>query len=190
MSKYIKRIGLHSYEAQEITEQLTLWRGDLSKQKLPLFIRIRADAGTYFTSDEFTLWCKENNIKLEIAGPKHQEQNAFVKRSYQTISRMAWSMLVLAHLLMKFYLPALDYACKILRVLPAKGLVDKEGKLTTPYAIMYGMKPHIARYKVFRCPVVFKKYKPMINGKPVSQLKQLPRGCRGIFIGLPANQAG
>ena len=68
--------------------------------------------------------------------------------------------------------------------------MDKEGKLTTPYAIIYGMKPRIARYKVFGCPVVFKKYEPMINGKPISQFKQLQRGCRGIFIGFPANQAG
>jgi len=59
---------------------------------------------------------------------------------------MARSMLVMAHLPMKFYLPALDYACKILRVLPAKGLLDSEDKMTTPCAIIYGMKPRISRY--------------------------------------------
>jgi hypothetical protein len=62
-----------------------------------------------------------------VACPKHQEQNSFIKKAYGTASQMARSMLVHSHLPMDFYHLALDYACKMLRVLPAKGLVDHEG---------------------------------------------------------------
>ena len=30
----------------------------------------------------------------------------------------------------------------------------------------------------------------MINGKIVTDFKQLQKGCRGIFVGFPDNQAG
>ena len=87
VSKYIKRIGLHSYETSEIIEQLSLWRGDLNKQGLPLFIKIRADAGTYFTSDEFTSWCGENNInwRLQAQSIKNKTllSNELTKRSVE-----------------------------------------------------------------------------------------------------------
>jgi hypothetical protein len=68
-----------------------------------------------------------------LAGKKHQEQNSFVEKAYGTASQMARLILVHAHLSMDFYHLALDYACKILRVLPAKGLVDHDGNPTTTY---------------------------------------------------------
>ena len=103
---------------------------------------------------------------------------------------MARSMLVRAHLPPCFYHFALKYACKILRVLPGKGLMDVDGNPTTTYAILHGKKPRIGRFKVFGCPCVFKKYAPMYEGKSSTKFTQLQRGCRGIFVGFPEDQAG
>ena len=135
-------------------------------------------------------WCKENNVRLEIAGPKHQEQNGFIESSYKTTARMARSMLVRSHLPIDFYHLALDYAILILRVLPAKGLQDEHGKPTTTYQLLYGKKPRIQRYKVFGCSVVFKRYEPISNGEVNSRFTTLQRGSRGIFVGFPKHQAG
>ena len=131
------------------------------KERFPTFMYLRADAGSNFTSHKFKEWCSNNKITLSIAGPKHQEQNAFVERAYGTASRMARSMLVKAHLPIAFYHLALQYACKQMRVLPAKGLLDSEGKPTTTYAILHGKKPRIGRFKVFGCPCVLRGMLPI-----------------------------
>ena len=103
---------------------------------------------------------------------------------------MGRSMLVRAHLPMQFYLLAYDYASTQLRVLPAKGLVDVEGNPTTTYAILHKKKPRIGRFKVFGCPCVFKRYAPNADGIKTTDFKQLQRGCRGVFVGFPKDQAG
>ena len=190
VSRYLDIIGMKDYSSEETIKCLNEWRGKMLKRGFELFIHLRSDAGSNFTSQDFKDWCNKEYIKLSIAAPKHQEQNGFVERAYQTASRMARAMLIKAHLKIEFYILALMYACKILRVLPAKGLVDTEGNLTTTYAILHGRKPRVQRYKVFGCPAIFKRYAPMINGKIVTDFKQLQKGCRGIFVGFPDNQAG
>jgi hypothetical protein len=124
---------------------------------------------------------------LTIAAPAHQEQNAFVERAFGTASRMARSMLVSARLPLTFFHLAIDYACKILRILPAKGLLDVDGNPTTTYAILHNKKPRIARVKVFGCPVVVKQEAP---GSINTEFNQVQRGMRGIFVGFPKDQAG
>ena len=91
---------------------------------------------------------------------------------------------------MGFYHLALQYSCKKMRVLPAKGLVDSLGNPTTTYAIIHGKKPRIGRFKVFGCPCVFKRYAPQSDGKITTDFKQLQQGSRGLFVGFPADQAG
>ena len=80
------------------------------KKGYQLLMFIRDDAGTNFTSEEFKDWCNDNNITLSIAGPKHQEENAFVEQAYGTAGRMARSMLVCAYLPISFYFFALKYS--------------------------------------------------------------------------------
>lgn len=103
---------------------------------------------------------------------------------------MARSMLVRAHLPIEFFHLAMDYAVLILRVLPAKGLVDEDNNPTTTYQILHGKRPRVQRFKVFGCPVVFKRYQPQHEGDVSTNFKQLQRGSRGIFVGFPKNQAG
>jgi hypothetical protein len=178
------------YSAAETIANLSKWRGQMLDKGFKICFVLRTDASSNFTSKEFAKWCKKEKITLTIVDPKHQEQNAFVERIYQTVSRMARSMLVNAHLPIEFYQLALKYACKQLRVLPAKNLVVIDGKPTSTYSILYGKKPRIGHFKVFGCPVVFKCYSPLINGKALTDFTELQRGCQGVFVGFPDDQAG
>ena len=190
ISRYAEKLRIADKTTSSTIKALSTWRGNMIKKGYDIFLHLRADAGTNFTSEEFKSWCSANNVELSIAAPKHQEQNAFAERTYQTVCNMAQAMLVHAHLGMGFHSLALSYACKILRVLPGKNLVDKDGKLTTTYAVLHGRKPRIFRYKVFGCPVVFKRYQPMKNGKALTNFQQVQQGSRGIFVGFPPDQAG
>ena len=55
--------------------------------------KIRADAGSQFIAEEFRAACREHRINLSLAAPKHQEMNHYAERGWQTIHRMALSML-------------------------------------------------------------------------------------------------
>ncbi len=189
-SKYTEKLNVTDKSTKETIKVLGNWRGNMVKKGFKMFIYLRTDAGSNFTSDEFKTWCKSQHIELSIAGPKHQEQNAFAERAYGTASRMARSMLVRARLSLNFYHFALKYACKQKRVLPAKGLIDEDGNPTTTYAILHGKKPRIGRFKVFGCPCVFKRYQPRSDGDSTTDFKQLQKGCRGIFVGFADDQAG
>jgi transposase InsO family protein len=76
--------------------------------------RIQADAGSEFTSEEFRQFCITHQINLSLAAPKHQENNHLAERSWQTIHRMARSMLVHARLPDKYYYHAIRYAAAVL----------------------------------------------------------------------------
>ena len=169
---------------------LDQWRGEILAKDFIPFVHLRSDAGSNFTSNDFRAWCADNHIKLSIAGPKHQEQNGFAEASYRILGKMARSMLVSAHLPLSFYHLAIDYACIILRVLPHKGLKDADGNPTTTYQVLHNKKPRLRRFKVFGCPVIFKRYKPQHDGDTTTRFKQLQRGSHGIFVGFPRNQAG
>jgi hypothetical protein len=68
--------------------------------------------------------------------------------------------------------------------------MDSDGNLTTTYAILHGKKPRISRFKVFGCPVLFKKYNSQKDGETTSKFKELQQGARGIFVGFQDDQAG
>ena len=67
------------------------------RKDYPLFLYLRADAVSNFTSNELKSWYR-SNITLTLAGPKHQEQNVFVGRDHGTSSRISIYMLVRDHL--------------------------------------------------------------------------------------------
>jgi len=190
ISKFVDKLNLKDKSSKSVIEVLQTWRGEMLEKGFELFIYLRSDAGSNFTSHEFKTWCRENHIKLTIAGPRHQEQNGFVKTTYKTLGRMARSMLIALHLPIQFYHLAMDYACLILRVLPQKGLKNENGEPVTTYQVLHNKKPRIRRFRVFGCPVVFKRYKPQHAGDHTTTFQQLQRGSRGIFVGFPRNQAG
>ena len=190
ISKYADKKNMTEKSAEATIEALIEWRREMVKKGFKVFFYLRSDAGTNFTADEFKRWCNEEGISLSIAGPRHQEQNAFAETTYKTVSQMARKMLVHAHLPLDFYHFALDYALLILRVLPPKNLTDEEGNPLTTYQLLHHMKPRVSRFKVFGCPVVFKRYQPFKDGKLVTDFQQIQQGSRGTFVGFPPGQAG
>ena len=190
ISRYATKINMTEKSTKATIEALVNWRKEMVAKGFHVFFFLRSDAGTNFTSDEFSQWCKDEGITLTIAGPKHQEQNAYAETTYKTVSQMARKMLVHAHLPLDFFHFALDYALLILRVLPPKNLMDEKGNPLTTYQVLHHMKPRVSRFKVFGCPVVFKRYQPYHQGKLLTDFQQLQQGSRGTFVGFPLNQAG
>ena len=134
LSKFVDKINVENKSAEETIRCLDKWRKSMKNYGFINFLYLRTDAGTNFISESFKKWCDEEGITLTTAGPKHQEQNGFVESAYKTANEMARSMLVQAHLPLSFLHLALDYACLIMRVLPAKNLLKSEEKsLTTTY---------------------------------------------------------
>jgi len=190
VSKYIDKINIAEKSTQATIDGLSKWRSTMVEKGFEVFIHLRSDAGTNFTSEEFKAWCVDNHITLTIAAQHHQEQNAFVEAAWQVVSNIGRKLLVHARLPLTFYHFAIDYAILILRVIPPKGLVDVDGNATTSYQVIHGKKPRVARYKVFGCPVVFKRYQPKSDTEIQTHFKQLQRGSRGTFVGFPKDQAG
>jgi hypothetical protein len=123
-----------------------------------------------------------------LAAPKRQDNNHLAERSWQTIHRMARSMLVHARLPDKYHFHAIRYATSVFNVLPVKNLYNKEGEICSPFELFTGNKPTIAHLRVFGCPVVAKRSVISIDGLATKHCTE--KGIRGIFIGLPANQKG
>jgi transposase InsO family protein len=103
--------------------------------------RIRSDAGSQFTSEEFSNFCIEAGIRLNLAAPKKQYQNHLAERTWQTISGMARALLIHARLPDTFWYHAVVYATHIFNVLPVRGIKNKEDVPTTPYELFFNNKP-------------------------------------------------
>ena len=165
---------------------------------------LHVDAGSNLISAEFERWCKERDIRLIVAAPNHQEMNGINERNWQTARQMAFSMCNGARLGFPYFHHALQYACRIMDVLPAKGCRRFSGNAYQPStpAIIWNQLRYGARlrkYRVFGCPVVFKVHQRKTpkdrvdSDKPQAHLTSkniIQRGVRGIFIGFPPNQAG
>ena len=151
---------------------------------------LRADAGSCFTSEEFISWAKKENINVSLAAPRHQEQNSIAERGWQTLHKMANSMIVRAHLSNHYFYQSHKYASHIMNVLPAKDLYDKNNNPTTPFCFVTHKKPIIGNFRIFGCPAVFKHPQPTFKGIKITKKQQLQRGIRGIFVGFPNNQRG
>jgi hypothetical protein len=141
--------------------------------------KIRADAGSQFTSDEFSTFCRDAGIHLTLAALKKQYQNHLAERTWQSISNIGRSLLVHARLPDTFMYHALVYACHIFNVLPIRGLQNDDDIPATPYQLFFDKRPMISNYRVFGCPTVVKR-----SGK------QTERGTRGIIIGFHSNHKG
>jgi transposase InsO family protein len=148
--------------------------------------RIRADAGSQFTSTEFSTYCRDAGIQLTLAAPKKQYQNHLVECTWQTISSMGRSLLVHARLPDIFMYHALTYACHIFNVLPVRGLLNGEETPATPHQLYLNKRPMTSHYRVFGCPVIVRRW--VTHNK--SNGKQTERSTRGIFIGFHTNQKG
>jgi hypothetical protein len=150
--------------------------------------RIRADAGSEFTSGPFKQFCATHKIKLSLAAPKRQDNNHLAERSWQTIHKMARSMLVHARLPDQYHYHAIRYAASVFNILPVKNLYNAEGEIASPHELFCGSKPTISQYRVFGCPEVAKRSVVLNDGRETIHCTE--NGIRRIFIGFPPNQKG
>ena len=184
-------IGLPTESTASILTALQSWLTQselLGRTKSVRFIR--TDAGTAFTSAKFISACTNLGIKVEAAAPEHQEMNGICEAKWREVHNTANILLNTARLGGAFFHHAHAYAVHIVNSCPAKNVIDKDGNPTTPFHFSYGRKPSLNNFRVFGCPVYFKRYEPTFRNKVITYKQQLQRASRGTFIGFPDNSAG
>ncbi len=97
--------------------------------------RIRADAGSQFTADQFKEHCRNSGIHLVLAAPKKKYQNHLAERTWQAVTTMGRSLLVHTWLPDTFMFSALVYATHIFSILPVQGLLNEEAVPSTHYQL-------------------------------------------------------
>ena len=166
---------------------------------------IHVDADSVLKSKKLKLWCIDKHIKLIAAAPEHQSTNGKAEIMWQIARKMAFCLCNNARLGWPFFHHALMYATRIIEVLPKEGCeVLRDGVLvqSCPRA-MWEQKEQInvGKYRVWGCPVVAKIYTrratssnqltdPRAPRTVLTPKNIVQRGVRGIFLGIPEDQAG
>ena len=153
--------------------------------------KIRADAGPQFTSEEFKDGCAVRGVHLTLAAPEHQEMNNIAESTWKNIRTIAHSQINFGRVEEKFtHFALINAAHVIMPVLPLKDLVNESGEQTTSIKLMTGNKARIGHIRTLFCPVIVKKLTAQHKGKSLNMRHQPQKGFRGIFVGIPDNQAG
>jgi len=192
-SRFTRVIGMSNKSTKSITAALSVFAAEhrlISSVKLWKIEKIKGDAGSEFNSTEFEQFCLDRRISVSFASPKHQEGNHFAERTWQSLRKLAQSMLVHARLPDMYMYHALLHACHVFNVLPLKDLVTGDGIITTPYELFVGSKPRVGHFRVFGCPCIAKKWTISVHGKPEDNSKGTQRGIRGIHLGFSPTQKG
>jgi hypothetical protein len=113
-----------------------------------------------------------------FAPPTHQEGGHFAEKTWQSLRKLAQSLLVPARLSDIYLYHDLLHACHVFNVLPLKDLVTIDGVITTPYELFVGSKPQVSHFRVFGCPCIAKKWTISVDGKPEDNNKGTQRGIR------------
>ena len=167
---------------------------------------IHVDAGSQLNSEAFKSFCENrHSIKLITAGVAHQEMNGLNERLWQACRKIAFSMCNEARLGFAYLHHALMYACRVMDVLPIKGcisVIHGEKKQACPDLLWYSNvwdSVAVGHFRVFGCPCIAKVYtrrtmkdpdRPSKKRSVLTSKNIIQRGVRGIFVGLPVNQAG
>ena len=192
-SRYASAYGLPDYTADSVFTSINQF---IAPSNHPVLIepvdlhKIKTDAGPKFTSKEFQEACADSRIAINLAAPKHQEQNSYAERTWQTVKIISDKLLIHARLPPTFSHHALLYAVIIFNVITVNKLVNKNGFPVTPYELFLGEKPRVSHLRVFGCPIVARKL--IITNNEGKTLRNKTSQCsvKGIFIGLPSNQQG
>jgi len=189
-SRYCTIHGLPDKISSAVIQALVQYQADHKPANEYGFVnlaRVRSNAGSQFTSEEFAEHCRQAGIALTLAAPKKQYQNHLAEWTWQTISSMTRSLLVHARLPDNFWFHGLQYAAHIFNVLPIRGLTAAQSDTPTmPWQLFHGSKPLVGRFRIFGCPVTLLHW----TSAERAHGKQTERGIRGIFVGFHPHQKG
>jgi hypothetical protein len=112
---------------------------------------------TEFTPQEFEQFCADKRVAFSFAPPKHQEGNHFVKRTWQSLRKLAQSMLVHARLPDMYLYHALLHSCNMaFRIAPDVAFIylwSGPGH-ASPCNIKYGQMLLVRDFLHFYFPIV------------------------------------
>nr|GEX90218.1 retrovirus-related Pol polyprotein from transposon TNT 1-94 [Tanacetum cinerariifolium] len=131
--------------------------------------------GGEYLSHEFVNRMKSCGIVSQLTPPYTPQHNGVSKRMNQTLLDMVRSMMNLTTLPKSFWGYALEYAARILNMVPTKK-VER-----TPYEIWHGKAPKLSYLSVWGCKALLKRDVPD---------KLDPRSIKCIFVGYPKETIG
>nr|GEV35799.1 zinc finger, CCHC-type [Tanacetum cinerariifolium] len=105
---------------------------------------LRMDQEGEFASNEFTQYCKENDIARQLIAPYSPQQNGVVKRRNRTIMSTTRCMMKATNMPQNFWAKAIRHAIYILNSVRTKALED-----ITPYEAIKQRKPNLENLRVF-----------------------------------------
>ena len=130
--------------------------------------RLRSDNGGEFISQEFSDLLIKNKIKHEKSSPYSPHQNGTAERSWRTLFEMTRSLLLEAGLPKNLWTYAVMTATHI------RNRCYSQRIKNTPYGLITGIKPDVARLQVFGSVC----YPITIKPKKLD-----PRASKGVFVG-------
>ena len=106
--------------------------------------RIYTDFDPKFLEGEMARWFHEQRCKLRAAPSGSQNQNGLVERTWQTVVAMARSYVTDMQMPCVYWYWGIRHAIQISNSLPC----TVNGILTTPFELVYGVKPD---YRILFC---------------------------------------
>jgi hypothetical protein len=141
---------------------------NLSKRIIKI---LRSDNGGEYTSNEFGSFCRDVEIKRELASPYNPQQNGVAERKNRTIMEAIKTMIHDQDLPMHLWAEATRTTIYVQYRLSHSALGFK-----TPEEMFIGKKPEVSHLKIFGCPV-------FVHIPKEKRTKLDPSGKKGIFVG-------
>ncbi|GJT38811.1 retrotransposon protein, putative, ty1-copia subclass [Tanacetum coccineum] len=159
----------------EVFETFKVLKNEVENQLGKTIKALRSDRGGEYISQKFKDYLKACGIVQQLTPPYTLQHNGVSERRNRTLLDMVRSMMNLTTLPLSFWDYALEFATRILNMVPAKK-VDK-----TPYELWYGKISNLSYLKVWECEALVKRDTP-------DKIQQ--RSIKCIFIGYPKEMMG
>ncbi|GJZ13805.1 retrotransposon protein, putative, ty1-copia subclass [Tanacetum coccineum] len=162
----------------EVFETFKVFQKEIKNQLGKTIKSLCSDRRGEYISQEFLDHLKEHEIIAHHTPPYTPQHDGVFERRNRTLLDMVRSMMSQTTLLKSFWNYALEFAARILNMVPIKK-VEK-----TPYEVWYGQSPKLSYLKVWGCEALVKRD---TLTKPD---KLEPRSIKCIFVGYPKETMG
>ncbi|GKA38976.1 retrotransposon protein, putative, ty1-copia subclass [Tanacetum coccineum] len=159
----------------EVFETFKVFKNEVENQFRKTIKALRSDRGGEYISQEFKDYLKAYGIIQQLTPPYTPQHNGVSERRNRTLLDMVRSMMNLTTLPLSFWDYALEFATRILIMVPTKK-VDK-----TLYKLWYGKVPNLSYLKDWG-------YEALVKRDTPDKLQQ--RSVKCIFIGYPKETMG